>query len=56
VSKYAKWVVTLIGMTLLVLDHYLGPASFASQLIVYAMTSLGVLSVPNSQSNSRHRQ
>jgi hypothetical protein len=47
-TAYAKWIVTLVGVVLLVADHYWGPGNFVSELVVYVATSLGVLAVPNS--------
>lgn len=46
-SKYAKFLVVLVGVALMLLDHFFGPNSFASQLVVYALTGLGVYTVPN---------
>lgn len=47
-SPYAKWIVTIVMVILAVANHYAGPDSFVSYLILSVANSLGVFAVPNS--------
>jgi hypothetical protein len=50
-SKYSKFVTAVIGVGVLVLDHFLGTGNFVDQVVIASATALGVYGVPNKTGN-----
>lgn len=52
-SEYRKFIVAVIAIVLMILDHYFGPGSFVSQIVIAAAAALGVWTVPNDSGRLR---